>query len=233
MANIKTSQLPEATQLEAADIIGFVSVGIDGLKTNKKITVNNFLNHVNSDITINSDNISGISFTINGSSGVNDLLMVETTNNRIGIKNSSPSELVHVQNGNIRIGGLGDPGDVGTGVFIQSKEKLEVPAIAGTSNLLMSTNISEITVASGSASTYQYVIGIGTEGQMKTIYVGASALGSFTVTLLPDTGNSVSILNVSAAGIKFTKLGGSVTLMAVSPTKWVVLGSNYAEFLEG
>jgi len=40
-------------------------------------------------------------------------------------------------------------------------------------------------------------------------------------------------LNVSAAGIKLTKKGSAVILKAITSTKWVILGSNYAEFVEG
>jgi hypothetical protein len=233
MANIKISQLPEVTSLEATDAIGFVRTGLDGVKTNKKISITNFLTHIDTDVEINSGNISGLTFSVNGSSATNDLLLVDSTTNRVGIKNSSPQELLHVANGNVRIGGLGGVGDTATGVFIESKEKLLVPGSSGTANLLMSTGVSEISLNGSSTTTYEYVVGIGVEGQTKTIYISDSVPASFTVTLNPSTGDGVSFLNVSAAGIKLTKKGSAVILKAITSTKWVILGSNYAEFVEG
>lgn len=234
MANIKISQLPEVPSLEATDTIGFVRTGLDGVKSNKKISVTNFLTHINTDVTINSGNISGITFAVNGSSAVNDLLLVDSTTNRVGIKNSSPQELLHVSGGNFRLGGLGGVGDTATGVFIESKEKLLVPAASGTADLLMSTGVSEISLDGNSTpSLYQYYVGIGVEGQTKTVYIGSSAIPTFNVTLLPKTGSGVSFLNVSGAGIKLTKKGSAVILKAITSTSWVILGSNYAEFVEG
>jgi len=233
MANIKISQLPEVTSLEATDNIGFVRTGLDGVKTNKKISITNFLTHIDTDVEINSTNISGLTFSVNGSSATNDLLLVDSTTNRVGIKNSSPQELLHIANGNVRIGGLGGVGDTATGVFIESKEKLLVPGSAGTANLLMSTGVSEISLNGSSTTTYEYVVGIGVEGQTKTIYISDSVPASFTITLNPSTGDGVTFLNVSAAGIKLTKKGSAVILKAITSTKWVILGSNYAEFVEG
>lgn len=233
MANIKISQLPEVTSLEATDTIGFVRTGLDGVKTNKKISITNFLTHIDTDVEINSGNISGITFAVNGSSAVDDLLLVDSTTNRVGIKNSSPQELLHVSDGNLRLGGLGEVGDTATGVFIESKEKLLVPGTSGSANLLMSTGVSEISLDGASTSTYEYVVGIGAEGQTKTVYIGSAVPASFTVTLQPNTGSGVSFLNVSAAGIKLTKKGSAVILKAITSTKWVILGSNYAEFVEG
>lgn len=233
MANIKISQLPEVTSLDATDVIGFVRTGLDGVKANKKITITNFLTHIDSDVEINSGNLSGITFAVNGSSATNDLFLVDSTTNRVGVKNSSPQELLHVSDGNIRIGGLGGVGDTATGVFIDSKEKLVVPASSGSANLLMATSTSEISLTAGSTSTYEYVVGIGVEGQTKTVYISDSGIASFTVSLRPNTGAGVSFVNVSSDGIKFKKKGSAVILKAVTSTKWVVLGSNYAEFVEG
>lgn len=233
MSNVKISQLPEASAVTADDLFPFVKIDNEGRKLNKKISVTNFFSNINTNLTFNPDNASGLLFTVNGSSGQNDLLRISTTNNRIGIKNSSPSELLHISNGNLKIGGFDG---VDTGILISSKEKLLVPnSDLSTTNLLTSTVISEINLNGSSVITgYTYKLGVGSEGQYKVIYItdeGPSFPSSFIVYVKPDTG--VSFVNVASNGIVMNKKGASVLLYAITSTKWVILGSNYAQVTEG
>jgi len=195
MAEIKVSQLPTSTGMLGPDLLMIVSGS-----NNKKITFENMVKSVRTDLVVNSNN-EAASLKVYSQSG-NNLLITDPILGRIGVGTNAPAALLHV-NGNLKLGGAAT-----SGVLISSYETLLVD---GTSSktAIPGIGITRITFDSGSTSL-NVNLSNGLPYQTKTFVVADTPLGgTCDVNLLPTPW----IDGGTAPTIKLTKLGDTVTFL--------------------
>jgi hypothetical protein len=194
MAEIKVSQLPTASGLLGPDLLMIVSSG-----NNKKITFENMLKGVRTDLIINSEN-EAASLKVYSQSGDN-LLISDPVLGRIGVGTTSPQALFHVS-GNVKLGNE----DV-SGVVINSHETIIVDGTP-TKSAISGIGVTRFTFDSGSTSL-NVNLSNGTPYQSKTFIVSATPLGgSCNINILPTPWVGGS----TPPTIKLGKLGDTVTL---------------------
>jgi hypothetical protein len=213
MANIKISELPQASALSSGgdDLTMIIQGG-----SNKKITWADLLKSVQCEVVVNSD-MGTSDFTVHGLA-TPDLLKVSTAANRVGVNTDTPDELFHVK-GTVKVGGSEIPGN-----FIVSDENLIVPT-SGTMTIGSAFVVTNIETISNSLSTMSMSIGVPSNMQLKIVtyskpYIGRESSQNFTMTG-PFHGFTM---------LKFSNYGDSVTLLGVG-TKWALVGYNGATII--
>lgn len=203
MAEIKVTQLPTAASMIGPDWLMIVSGG-----TNKKITFENALKSVRTDLIVNSNN-EAASIKVYSQSG-NNLLISDPILGRIGVGTDSPSALLHV-NGNIKLGALDT-----SGVLISSYETLIVDGTLS-KVAIPGIGITRFTFDAGSTSL-NVNLSNGLPYQTKTFVVSDTPLGgTCTINIFPTPW----IDGGTAPSIKLSKLGDTVTLV-YDETGWTI-----------
>lgn len=203
MAEIKVSQLPTSTSMLGPDLLMVVSSG-----SNKKITFENMLKSVRTDLIVNSNN-EAASLKVYSQSG-NNLLISDPVLGRIGIGTATPLALAHV-NGNLKLGGLNT-----SGVMIDSYETLIVDGTPSKS-AIPGIGVTRFTFSAGS-TTLNVNLSNGLPYQTKTFIVSGAPLGgSCSISILPTPW----VGGGTAPSIKLAKLGDTVTLV-FDETGWAI-----------
>ena len=203
MAEIKVTQLPTAASMTGPDWLMIVSGG-----TNKKITFENALKSVRTDLIVNSSN-EAASLKVYSQSG-NNLLISDPVLGRIGVGTATPGALLHV-NGNLKIGAMDT-----SGVLISSYETLVVDGTV-TKVAIPGIGITRLTFAAGSTSL-NVNLSNGLPYQTKTFIVSDTPLGgTCNINVFP----SPWVDGGSAPSIKLSKLGDTVTFI-YDETGWAI-----------
>lgn len=203
MAEIKVSQLPTSVGMLGPDLLMIVSGN-----SNKKITFENLLKSVRTDLIVNS-NQEAASLKVYSQSGTN-LLITDPILGRIGVGTISPAALLHV-NGNFKLGALNT-----SGVLINSYETVIVDGTVSKS-ATPGIGITRFTFSAGS-TTLNVNLSNGLPYQTKTFMVSALPVGgTCSISILPTPW----VGGGTAPSIKLTKNGDTVTLV-YDETGWAI-----------
>lgn len=205
MSEIKVTQLPTAAGMLGPDWLMIVSGS-----SNKKISFQNLLKSIRTDLIVNSNN-EAASFKIYGQS-TNSLLVSDPVLGRIGIGTATPTALLQVA-GNLQVGDNGV-----SGVLLNSHESIVVDGTA-TKTSTPGIGITRFTFNAGSTAL-NVNLSNGVPYQTKTFVVSATPLGGVcNINILPTPW----VAGGTAPSIKLTKLGDSVTLV-YDETGWALKG---------
>lgn len=203
MAEIKVSQLPTATAMLGPDFLMIVSGA-----NNKKITFENMIKSIRTDLVVNSNNEAASLKVYSQSS--NNLLISDPILGRIGVGTTAPEALFHVS-GNLKIGGLDT-----SGVLISSYETLVVDGTVSKA-AIPGIGITRFTFDAGSTSL-NVNLSNGLPYQTKTFVVSDTPIGgTCNINLYPTPWIDGGV----APSIKLTKLGDTVTLL-YDATGWTI-----------
>jgi hypothetical protein len=195
MAEIKVSQLPTATSMLGPDLLMIVSG-----TSNKKITFENMVKSVRTDLVVNSNNEAASLRVFSLAS--DDLLITDPVLGRVGVGTTAPGALLHV-NGNLKVGA-----EDGSGVVLNSFESLIVDGTP-TKSAVPGIGVSRITFSSGNTAL-NVNLSNGSPYQTKTFIVSEEPSGgTCNVSILPTPWVGAG----TAPSIKLTKLGDTVTLI--------------------
>jgi len=202
MADQKISELTAATSAASADLFNIVQGG-----TNKKLTVENFLQNLNTPIIVNSAGSTANDFSVKASGGSDiTTFFVDVSGNAVGINTSTIAANAKLDvNGNLMI----------TGGYL-SLQSTETLTGAG-SGLTLATDkaISLLDTTNGAMTNIALPNGI--DGQIKTVVLAVKA-STYTATLAPANRGGF-------ATVTFTDVGDSATLMFKN-SKWFVIATN-------
>jgi len=205
MANpkIKIPDLTSSTTFKATDELLIVQDGV-----NLKLSASTFLNNINSSADIRLNPTQATINTSFSTSGSNNTLYIDGTNDRVGVGTSTPSAALQV------VGDLDVGSSTADGIIGMSSENvvgsLGVPAVTS-----ISRSYSTLDCTADSPSVFTLANGLKV-GQMKTYTVIAGLSANITFTGLSPIGFTSITLN---------SLGASVALQYQS-TGWTCLGGN-------
>ena len=201
MADIKVSELTEATDTTATDKFMIVQGG-----ATKSIRLSTLLAKLKSNLAIVIDLVTTDSYVKNATYKILNVL----SSGYVGIRNDTPLEALHV-NGNIKVGKTGVAGV--DGIFVGSSEVMNyivTPAVAVA--LSASREISELMVN----GTSTFTLGAGVDGQTKVLVVKQVAGDGPKAVITIATGVSFNTITLSA-------VGGACDLRFIDG-KWYVVG---------
>ena len=203
MAEIKVSQLPTATSMLGPDFLMIVSGA-----NNKKITFENVVKSIRTDLVVNSNNEAASLKVFSQAS--DNLLITDPILGRLGVGTVSPGALLHV-NGNLKMGALDT-----SGVVLNSYETLLVDGTVSKA-AIPGIGVSRFTFSSGNTAL-NVNLSNGLPYQTKTFVVSDTPVGgTCNITVLPTPWVDGGI----APSIKLTKLGDTVTLI-YDETGWTI-----------
>ncbi len=203
MADIKVSELTEATDTTATDKFMIVQGG-----ASKSIKLSTLLAKLKSNLAIVIELVTTDFYVKNA---INKILYVASSGSgSVGIRNDAPLEALHVK-GNIKVGQTGVSGS--DGVFIGSSEVLNyivTPAVAVA--ISASREISEI-MANGTST---FTLGIGANGQTKVLVV--KQLAGDGPKAIISVGDGVSFNTITLSSV------GAACDLRFIDGKWYVVG---------
>jgi hypothetical protein len=212
MADQKISELTAATSAASADLFNIVQGG-----TNKKLTVENFLQNLNTPIVVNSAGSTANDFSVKASGGSDvTSFFVDVSANAVGINTPTIAANAKLDvNGNVMI--------TGGYLSLQSTETLNGAGSGLT--LATDTAVSLLDVTNGSMTNI--ALANGTDGQIKTVILAVkpSSASAYTAILAPTTRGGYT-------SVTFTNLGDAATLMFKSG-KWFVVSTNGRTTING
>ena len=205
MADIKVSELTEATDTTATDKFMIVQGG-----ASKSIKLSTLLAKLRSDAAIVIDLVSTDFYIKNI---VNKVLYVASAGNGfVGVRNDAPTEALHTL-GNIKAGKTAESAGGSNGVFIGSSEELDfLDPIASGETISTSRETSEI--MAGGASTF--TLGDGLAGQTKILLVKELLGDGAKATVSVAKGITFNTLTLSSVGAACT--------MKFIDDKWYIIG---------
>ena len=202
MADQKISELTAATSAASADLFNIVQGG-----TNKKLTVENFLQNLNTPIVVNSAGSTANDFSVKASGGSDvSSFFVDVSANAVGINTATIAANAKLDvNGNLMI--------TGGYLSLQSTETLN----GSGSGLTLATDKAVSLLDTTNGSMTNIALANGTDGQIKHVVLAVKA-STYTAVLAPTTRGGYTSLT-------FTNVGDAATLMFKSG-KWFVLSTN-------
>lgn len=209
MADQKISELTAATSAASADLFNIVQGG-----TNKKLTVENFLQNLNTPIVVNSAGSTANDFTVKASGGSDvSSFFVDVSANAVGINTATIAANAKLDvNGNLMI--------TGGYLSMQSTETLN----GSGSGLTLATDKAVSLLDTTNGSMTNIALANGTDGQIKHVVLAVKA-STYTATLAPTTRGGYS-------SVTFTNVGDCASLMFKSG-KWFVISTNGRATING
>ena len=209
MADQKISELTAATSAASADLFNIVQGG-----TNKKLTVENFLQNLNTPIIVNSAGSTANDFSVKASGGSDvTSFFVDVSANAVGINTAAIAANAKLDvNGNLMI--------TGGYLSIQSTETLN----GSGSGLTLATDKAVSLLDTTNGSMTNIALANGTDGQIKHVVLAVKA-STYTATLAPTTRGGYT-------SVTFTNVGDAATLMFKSG-KWFVISTNGRSTING
>lgn len=209
MAEIKITQLPAASTATPSDLLMVVQNGVS-----KKVSLATLLKNLNSNDTIKLNSGKNSIQVIISSKNIDNLFVLDGGSDRIGIGTSSPQSIFHVNEGNIQVGSTTDDG-----VYIGSSEIITHPVGSAVTDAAISPLRETSALEIYGSSTY--ILGNGSEGQTKYIYLKSIDTGGSTATITVANGLGFNRIGLSVAA------GDGCTLKFLN-SKWICVGSNGA-----
>jgi len=209
MADQKISELTAATSAASADLFNIVQGG-----TNKKLTVENFLQNLNTPIVVNSAGSTANDFSVKASGGSDvTSFFVDVSANAVGINTPTIAANAKLDvNGNVMI--------TGGYLSLQSTETLN----GAGSGLTLATDKAVSLLDTTNGSMTNIALANGTDGQIKTVILAVKA-STYTAVLAPTTRGGYT-------SVTFTNVGDAATLMFKSG-KWFVVSTNGRTTING
>jgi hypothetical protein len=209
MADQKISELTAATSAASADLFNIVQGG-----TNKKLTVENFLQNLNTPIVVNSAGSTANDFSVKASGGSDvSSFFVDVSANAVGINTATIAANAKLDvNGNLMI--------TGGYLSLQSTETLN----GSGSGLTLATDKAVSLLDTTNGSMTNIALANGTDGQIKHVVLAVKA-STYTATLAPTTRGGYT-------SVTFTNVGDCATLMFKSG-KWFVISTNGRSTING